>query len=54
MLRRDGSNRAEKRRYHTEYFSALVSSSTQNVHALSFMRGGNGCVRGRARVQVYI
>ena len=26
----------------------------QNVHALSFLRWGNRCVRGCARVQVYI
>ena len=54
MIRRGGSKQAEKRRYHTEYFSALVFSSTQKVHALSFLRWGNRCVRGCARVQVYI
>ena len=31
MIKGDGSNREEKRRYHTEYFSALVPSQTENV-----------------------
>ena len=34
MIKEDGSNREEKRRYHTEYSSALVPSQTENVHFL--------------------
>ena len=33
---------------------SFVSSSSQNVHALSFMKGGNRWVYDGARVQVYI